>query len=296
MAESEDLGKIINERRLALGYSLGQLANRVGATASQVRDWEKSGGVPDAGTIPKLGAVLGVDPGRLAAAKPREKMTPPPPPSAAPATPSATSASSVRPPASESDGSGAAAGAAAAAAAAARPPGDEPTAKIATGAAAAPASQKAAPVFSDASATGDAADGPRIEDMPTEAVAVVPSAGGPSAGSPSGPPSAPAMAPVPASVATASRPPATSWPDATPDSTPRDGLFGPLNQFIATVLDPNRRYLFWLRVALTFVVLVVFAVILFNVVPDFFDTLKEILETIESTTDDSTTSTTLPSG
>lgn len=286
MAESEDLGKIINERRLALGYSLGQLANRVGATATQVREWEKSGGTPDADTIPKLGSVLGVDPIRLAAAKPGNKVSPP----ARPPQPKPEVVDQRNP---------SAAGAVTAAAGTAptgRPPADEPTSMIGAsspppaGAPSPTAPATPAPVFSDASATGDVDAGPRIEDMPTEAVDVVP------ASAPEPPASSPSMAPVPSSVATATRRPTTSWPDATPDTTRRDGIFGPLNQFVATVLDPNRRYLFWLRVGLTIIVLLIFAMILSNVVPSFFDALKDILDTIESTTEDpSLTSTTLPS-
>lgn len=61
MNKDGSLGAIIRDRRLALGYSLGQLATRVHKTAASIRAWEKGDSVPDKSEVPKLADVLDLD-------------------------------------------------------------------------------------------------------------------------------------------------------------------------------------------------------------------------------------------
>ena len=234
MPERDDLGQLINDARVGRGQSLGQLADRLGVTAAQLRAWEKNEARPDAAALQRLAVVLHLDYGRLSAAA-TATVAPPP----QPRRPSGTAAE----------------------------PGDA-TALVAAGM-----------VFSDAADTGldvsstpapapaearPRSDGPpRLEDLPTEAVAPV----------------APPRDPVPVA--------ATPTPAATrePDSSLMSGALHPVTGFLRTLFDPERRYLFWIRTALTVVAILIMFRILATVVPAFFDTLGDILDTIESTTD-----------
>ena len=49
------------------------------------------------------------------------------------------------------------------------------------------------------------------------------------------------------------------------------------------IFDPKRRILFWIRTVLTLIVLLVLLRVLMWAVPEFFEALKDILDTIEST-------------
>lgn len=55
------LGAVVRDRRLALGYSLGQLATKVNKTAASIRAWEKGGSVPTAAEADALAAALDLD-------------------------------------------------------------------------------------------------------------------------------------------------------------------------------------------------------------------------------------------
>ena len=65
MTETPALGDLIRESRLALGYSLGQLATKVGRTAATVRSWERGEAVPNEESRAALESVLDIDPGQL---------------------------------------------------------------------------------------------------------------------------------------------------------------------------------------------------------------------------------------
>ena len=65
MTATPALGDLIRESRLALGYSLGQLATKVGRTAATVRTWERGEAVPNEESRAALESVLDIDPGEL---------------------------------------------------------------------------------------------------------------------------------------------------------------------------------------------------------------------------------------
>lgn len=336
MADRADFGKIINERRLALGYSLGQLANRLGTTAAKVRAWERGDNAPGSDQLTALAGELDLDPKILrdALPAPSHKAAPtadvpeatavvaahvfsdaadtaavesddatPTPPANAPRAAAVEEKAAAGPlgkndaadvekdDAADGTRRGAAhdpdVGAAEESAARAAvegeedaPGAEEPTAAVIAideagiAAAEAPGGDDAAAdadpdagvaaSLTEPAGDGDD-DGSRIEDLPTEAVPVIVSR------EPSiGVGTAVAEAPPRTSVATTSVPPPT-------------GFFAPVEQFFNTIFDPNHRYLFWIRTILTVVVLLVFLRVLAWAVPAFFDALKEILDTIEST-------------
>ena len=62
MAGHEELGVLIREARLKRGMSLGQLASAVGRSSSSVRRWERGDVAPAATVLPKLAAILEIDP------------------------------------------------------------------------------------------------------------------------------------------------------------------------------------------------------------------------------------------
>jgi transcriptional regulator with XRE-family HTH domain len=280
MPGSRDFGKIINERRLALGYSLGQLANRMGTTATKVRSWERGDATPDRATIDQLAEELNMSVGVLRATLPAaepalddggEERT------AAVAGPvfsdaADTAASEVedqdedhgRPEelseeaeraSTEEDVSG----------------DPEPTALVV-----ATDSADVEAASSDSDLDDD--DAPEEEvnliDLPTEAVPVVPSM-------PPFEPSGGGLVPAAAAVATV---PARVRidPNELPIAEP-SGLFAPVERLMVKVFDPEKTYLFWIRIALIAVIFFVFLRVLAWAVPEFFDTLRDILDTIEST-------------
>ncbi len=245
MAERDDLGQIINGARVGRGQSLGQLADRLGVTAAELRAWEKNESRPGEAALRSLSGVLQLDYGRLAAAAASPVQAPPAPAGRKPQAPREPQAS----PAGRTD--------------------PDTTALVSAGL-----------VFSDAADTGldvaattpaapvepaPASGGaPRLEDLPTESVATV------------------APPPAPSPVATVPPPPR---PAADADSTLMSGALQPVTGFLRTLFDPDRKYLFWIRTALTIVVILIMLRILAGVVPALFDTLGEILDTIESTTE-----------
>ncbi len=65
MSDDQHIGEIIRERRLARGYSLGQLATRLGKTPAVVRAWERGEDSPDAAVSETLFATLEIDLGEI---------------------------------------------------------------------------------------------------------------------------------------------------------------------------------------------------------------------------------------
>lgn len=62
MTTYAELGALIREARLEKGMSLGQLASAVGRSSSSVRRWERGEVAPAASVLPKLSAILDIDP------------------------------------------------------------------------------------------------------------------------------------------------------------------------------------------------------------------------------------------
>jgi transcriptional regulator with XRE-family HTH domain len=62
MTNHEELGLTIRSARLEKSMSLGQLASAVGRSSSSVRRWERGEVAPAASVLPKLAAILEIDP------------------------------------------------------------------------------------------------------------------------------------------------------------------------------------------------------------------------------------------
>jgi transcriptional regulator with XRE-family HTH domain len=266
MSDGRDFGTIINERRLELGYSLGQLANRIGVTAAQVRAWERGAETPDDATVGLIAGELDLPGADLRSA-----------------IRSAGSAKTapVRPERPEE--------ATAAVMAVFSDAGD-------TVSAADPAADPAegVPLAGDGDPVSDGthgalggddrgpAVGTDLVDEPTEAVAIV--------GTPAATDAVPAV-PVPsppagvALTAPPVAPPVGATRPGPSQETQQPGLLAGWNRALHTLFDPERRYLFGLRTALTVLVMLVFLRVLAWAVPAFFDVLGDILDTIETTTD-----------
>ena len=73
MSARQHIGEVIREKRLAHGYSLGQLATRVGKTAAVVRAWERGEDMPETDTHEALFATLEIDLDEV-----RDLIAPPP--------------------------------------------------------------------------------------------------------------------------------------------------------------------------------------------------------------------------
>lgn len=65
MERPASFGATVRDRRLALGYSLGQLATKVHKTAASIRAWEKGVAHPDADEVAALAGALDLDEGML---------------------------------------------------------------------------------------------------------------------------------------------------------------------------------------------------------------------------------------
>jgi transcriptional regulator with XRE-family HTH domain len=65
MATHEEIGITVRTARLEKSMSLGQLASVVGRSSSSVRRWERGEVAPAASIVPKLAAILDVDPESL---------------------------------------------------------------------------------------------------------------------------------------------------------------------------------------------------------------------------------------
>ena len=61
MSDPNTLGSLVRKRRLESGYSLGQLASKVGKTAAEVRAWERDVELPEHGIIDRLASTLEID-------------------------------------------------------------------------------------------------------------------------------------------------------------------------------------------------------------------------------------------
>ncbi|MEE1525445.1 MAG: helix-turn-helix transcriptional regulator, partial [Lacticaseibacillus paracasei] len=55
------IDQVIRERRLALGLTQEELANKIGVSAPAVSKWEKGVSYPDITLLPALARILGTD-------------------------------------------------------------------------------------------------------------------------------------------------------------------------------------------------------------------------------------------
>jgi transcriptional regulator with XRE-family HTH domain len=262
MSDPNTLGRLVRRRRLESGYSLGQLASKVGKTAAEVRAWERDAELPEHGILERLSETLEIDLAEIQARleeAPSDKIEEPV------ETPAAEQAqvadSAMKKPKSKK-------------AKASEPKTEEPE------------QEEPEPDHAESTAAAEAVDDPFTPPAP-EAVA-------------DGPPepdfdlldapTEPVPVPVITETATAARaeravavleePAPRPMAEPTPDADP--GLLRYLEP-IRLLFDPNSRYLYWIRAGLTVVVMLIFAVILFDQFGKLLDAVGELLDTIEPT-------------
>lgn len=301
MSANSSLGSLIRERRLARGYSLGQLASEVGATAANVRSWERDQESPDTQQVPRLAEALDLETGAIetlivVAAEPVEAVADPR--DEAYSDSGATSAvtvvgvedepevgEEVEPEVGEEESPADELG------------GEEPEDSdvAAEAAAGSPVDQDddEAAATEDAVVTGDSEadeaeatavpvsaevadeDEPSSDEVaavaeePTEAMPP-PVATPPPAAAAAGVPTAQSKPPGPVgkqrAVAEIGPPPPLQFPN-------------PLKSFF----DPHKRWLYYLRITLTIIVLFVLARVFFWALGELWTALGEVLDSIEST-------------
>ena len=283
MSDPNTLGSLVRKRRLESGYSLGQLASKVGKTAAEVRSWERDAEMPEHGIIERLSSTLEIDldeiQKRLAegkkaleaerkaaaavAAEAEEKTE------AAQEEPVEFPEEEVEAVDDEQDVEDLPGFAVDDPFTPPPPVDDEVTSDVEDEAGAEDA-QPDADGEKDEPAEGDEDADIDLLDAPTEAVPV----------------------PVITETAAAARaeraaavleePPPSPLPtiEPAPDSDP--GLLRYLEP-LRLLFDPKSRYLYWIRAGLTVAVLLVFAVIFFDNLGKLLDAFGELLDTIEPT-------------
>jgi transcriptional regulator with XRE-family HTH domain len=246
MTEEDTIGRLVRRRRLESGYSLGQLAAKVGMTAAEVRAWERDVELPEHGILERLAETLELDltdiEARVSAAR-----------------------------------------AAAAAEPVAEPEPEEVDAMAEPPSGAESVEPESPPIFSsepeDFDDGGFAVEDPftppappddgagedfdfDLLDAPTEAVPV------------------PAMAAAAAAARGTAPPPARPMPVVEPAPDSDAGLLRYLEP-LRLLFDPHSRYLYWIRAGLTVVVLVIIGLVLLNKVGDLLDALSELIDTVK---------------
>jgi transcriptional regulator with XRE-family HTH domain len=276
MSDPNTLGSLVRRRRLESGYSLGQLASKVGKTAAEVRAWERDNEQPEHGILERLAETLELDLDEIKARLEADKKT---------AAKAASKEEAAEPPGDSADTPEDAVEGAAS--------DDESEKDVAESAVAEEdaaeeeddvvAAVAPAPDEEDESSPADDEPGFAVDDpfkppppeddefdllnAPTEAVPV----------------------PVITETATAARaeraaaviqepPPPLPVVEPAPDADP--GLLRYLEP-LRLLFDPNSRYLYWIRAGLTVAVLLVFAIVLFDQLGKLLDAVGELLDTIE---------------
>lgn len=247
MSDEDTIGRLVRRRRLESGYSLGQLAAKVGMTAAEVRAWERDVELPEHGILERLAETLELDltdiEARVAAAgasadqRPEEQPVPDEP--VADAGESVSAAEGVEPEQAPAFSS-------------------EPEEFDDGGFAVVDPFTPPAPLEAD---DEDEFDYDLLE-APTESVPVPAMA------------AAPAMAREPVSASVGRMPVVEPAPDA--DA----GLLRYLEP-LRLLFDPHSRYLYWIRAGLTVVVLAIIGLVLLNKVGDLLDAVSELIDTIE---------------
>ncbi len=269
MSDPNTLGSLVRKRRLESGYSLGQLASKVGKTAAEVRSWERNAELPEHGILERLASTLEIDladikkrldEGKKALEAERQAAR-----EAAAAEAEDRIASAPEEPVEFAEAEEGA------------PDEDLPGFPVDDPFTPPPPVDDATPIPSSAEKAGVATEGAGtgdadidLLDAPTEAVPV----------------------PVITETATAARagraaavleeppPPPAPIAEASPDSDP--GLLRYLEP-LRILFDPHNRYLYWIRTGLTIVVMLILAVVLFDRLGELLDAFGELLDTIEPT-------------
>ena len=271
MSDPNTLGSVVRRRRLESGYSLGQLASKVGKTAAEVRAWERDNELPEYGILERLAETLELDlddiKARLEAAKAVEEKK-------------ATAEEQKKATAEEQK-------------TAAEP--QEPAAGETNEAAAAVVTSEKEPAPEESAAEVDEEPGFAVADPftppePLEA-SETEEPESPSSGRPDqdllDAPTEPVPVPVITETAAAAReravavleePAPLPIVEPAPDADP--GLLRYLEP-LRFLFDPKNRYLYWIRAGLTVVVMVIFAVILLDQIGKLLDAVGELLDTIE---------------
>ncbi len=263
---TDTLGELIREKRLGRGLSLGQLASAVATTAGRVRRWERNEEVPEGGHLAALADYLEIDADAL------EELIPP--------AAEVETAESQEPDeeayeeASDTD------------AEASEPPSageDSPTELIsaAAGVSLSSVSQPEAepePYVEDEVATTE-----HVVPEPSEEVAV------PAAEVATAP--ADPVAQVATQLQTAPtenespRPVPLRYPESAPLGVPVEIAEPAPNRWnpLRYLYDPDKPWIYWVRAALTVLVLLFLLNVLLDSVGELFDKLGEVLDTIEPT-------------
>jgi len=257
MSDPNTLGSLVRRRRLESGYSLGQLASKVGKTAAEVRAWERDTELPEHGIIERLASTLEIDLDDIkkrleAGAKALEAERK----AAKEAEAEAEVANEGDEPEEEFEGQ----------AEEAEPEPEEDDEDLPGFVVSDPFTPPVADEEAITSPDGLMTD-PDLLDAPTEAVPV----------------------PVITETATAARanraaavleepPPLPPVRGTVSDEDA--GLLRYLEPF-RVLFDPHSRYLYWIRAGLTVIVLAVFAVVLLSMLGSLLDAIGQLLDTIE---------------
>ena len=262
MSDSNTLGSLVRKRRLESGYSLGQLASKVGKTAAEVRAWERDTELPEHGIIERLAATLEIDLGEIKDRLEEGRKALEAERAAAAAAAAAAEA--------EAAAETAAAEAATDDTAAGDEAEDDQTGQDAEELPGFAVEDPFTPPTGDGDKDAEAEPEPGFDllDAPTEAVPV----------------------PVITGTATAARagraaavleaPPPALSPDTNVSADEDLGLLRYLEP-LRVLFDPNSRYLYWIRAGLTTVVMLIFVVILMSQLGNLLDAISELLDTIE---------------
>ena len=268
---SQTLGELIREKRLGRGLSLGQLASAVGTTAGGVRRWERGEEVPASDELAALADYLDIDvvlADRLSvaamdtiAAEAGADDEPAPADVEDDDVPAEELSPDEAPPV-ESD--------------------ESPTELVssAAGVSLSAVSQPAEPAAAEGNELEAGAGATTVEtiaDSPPPAPELIPIVE--AAPAPSPPPNGPAPdeatpTPIPLRYPE-SAPPGVAVEIAEPAPNP----WNPLRY----LYDPDRPWIYWIRAALTVLVLLFLLNLLLDSVGELFDKLGELLDTIEPT-------------
>lgn len=318
MPDASTLGSLIRERRLEMGFSLGQLATKLGHTAASVRRWERGEDMPEVDLLPKIAKELDLDTGRLTALR---TESPAVPPDQEPA--GDTDVSNEPMEGAESDatetalegGAGETTGGVATGQDSVDPTAEAPKAHQpslampwelgADTATAAPADavppeatdggqdDGAVAVRADAAAdttttdddpepvaTADtSADATTPEPAPTASMPVVRPADLVDAPTEAVPVVPVPAVPVPASLAAGTAAPTPTRQEPVRSAIERPAFQNPFQAFF----DPDQKWLYWIRAGLLFVVSLVLLYTLIWALGELWDSLGELLDTIGST-------------
>jgi transcriptional regulator with XRE-family HTH domain len=289
MSDPNTLGSLVRRRRLESGYSLGQLASKVGKTAAEVRAWERDNELPEHGILERLAETLELDLDEIKQlleaeqeAAVTEKTKAAAAEEAGDDDPVAEQPIGIEAAEEDAADSGSAkvadvpvetpedleqsdvepasdpAGAAVVDIAAADVPGDE----------------------GDDDQPGFAVDDPFTPPTPDEDDEAFSLLNAPTEAVPVPIITETAAAARAGRAAAVIEEPAPPLPvvEPAPDADP--GLLRYLEP-LRMLFDPQSRYLYWIRAGLTIIVLLVFAVILFDQLGKLLDAVGELLDTIE---------------